>query len=68
MGAIVPKVLLSVDPNAPPDATCVPPYLMVYDPLPYEQQIPSPYESLMVNVYSAGATQTVLEYKVFVEE
>jgi len=42
--------LVSVAPNCPPVISEVEPCLMVYEPLPYAQHMPSPYVSFIVNV------------------
>jgi len=47
----------SVDPNDPPEAFSTPSTNTLYDPVPYEQQIPSPNVSVILN---AGSVVTVM--------
>jgi hypothetical protein len=60
-----PNVVVSAPPNCPPAFSCTPLYMTLYDPLPYPQQTPSPYESCIVNSYCASGTHTFSLYMVF---
>ena len=49
-GQLVPNVALSEEVNVPPDPTVAPLNVIVQEPIPYSQQIPSLNESKIVKV------------------
>ena len=63
-GVVLHKLTFSLEPNSPPDTTSTSLMKTLYDPVPYPQQIPSPYESVMVNTHASSGMHSSMAYSV----
>ena len=59
-----PIIFVSDAPKIPPVYVILPSTRISYMPCPFPQQIPSPSESVMVNVYSPHGRHSLVEYVV----
>ena len=58
------KSTVSLETNSPPDPTSTLFMKTLYDPVPYPQQIPSPYESVIVNTHASSGMHSSMAYSV----